>query len=121
MARIIPIKSFNDERGTLTVIQDELPFIVKRIFYIYNSDGSQRGGHRHKKTIQALVCLSGECKIFVNNSIDKEIYILNKHDLCLLLEPEDFHIMYDFINKSTLLVLASEIYNSKDYIHEDYD
>lgn len=120
MAKIIPIKSITDDRGTLSVIQDEIPFKVKRIFYIYNSNGSKRGGHRHKKTIQVLVCINGECKIFVNNGKDKKIYILNKPDLCLLLEPEDFHIMYDFTNKSTLLVLASEKYNPKDYIHEDY-
>jgi hypothetical protein len=121
MAKLISIKSYNDDRGTLSVIQDELPFKIKRIFYIYNSDGSQRGGHRHKKTIQATVCISGECKIFVNNGIDKKIYNLNKPDLCLLLEPEDFHIMYDFKNQSVLLVLASEKYDSKDYIHEDYE
>ena len=120
MAKIIPIISFNDTRGTLTVIQDELPFEVKRIFYIYNSDGSKRGGHRHKRTIQAAVCINGECKIYVNNGTNKQIFILNKPDLCLLLEPEDFHIMYDFRNTSVLLVFASEKYDTKDYIHEDY-
>lgn len=121
MAKIIPIKSIKDERGALTVIQDELPFDVKRIFYIYNADNSKRGGHRHHKTIQAAICVSGECKIYINNGKDKQVYILDNPNVCLLLEPEDFHTMYDFNDHAVLLVLASEKYDPKDYIHEEYD
>lgn len=121
MARIIPIKTINDDRGSLTVVQDELPFEVKRIFYIYNSDGSIRGGHRHHKTIQAAVCVSGECEIYINNGIKKNIYKLDKPNICLLLEPEDFHTMYDFSNNAILLVFASEKYDPNDYIHVEYE
>jgi dTDP-4-dehydrorhamnose 3,5-epimerase-like enzyme len=121
MARIIPIKTIKDDRGDLTVIQDELPFEVKRIFYIYNADGSKRGGHRHHKTIQAAICVSGECKIFINDGNEKQVFHLNKPDVCLLLEPRDFHNMFDFSNNATLLVFASEKYDPKDYIHEEYD
>jgi dTDP-4-dehydrorhamnose 3,5-epimerase-like enzyme len=121
MARIITIKTIKDNRGYLTVIQDELPFEVKRIFFIYNADGSERGGHRHYKTKQAAICVSGECKIFTNNGDLKQVFNLNKPDICLLLEPEDYHTMFDFANNATLLVFASDIYDPKDYIHEDYD
>lgn len=121
MANIIPIKTINDKRGSLTVIQDELPFIVKRTFFIYNADGSLRGGHKHIKTIQALICISGECKIYTNNSVEKNIYTLNNPDTCLLLNPEDYHTMFDFANNAILLVFASEKYDPKDYIHEDYE
>ncbi len=121
MAKIIPIKTIKDDRGDLTVVQDELPFDVKRIFYIYNADGSKRGGHRHHKTIQAAICVTGECKIFINDGNEKHIFYLNKPDVCLLLEPRDFHNMYDFAKNATLLVFASEKYDPKDYIHEDYD
>ena len=121
MAKIIPIRTIKDTRGDLTVIQDELPFEVKRIFYIYNSDGSERGGHRHLKTKQAAICVTGECKIYTNNGKEKQIFILNKPDICLLLEPEDYHTMYDFTNNATLLVFASDKYEPNDYIHKDYE
>lgn len=120
MARIISIKTIADNRGKLSVIQDELPFDVKRIFYIYNADGATRGGHRHHNTRQVAVCVSGECKIFVNNGFEKKVFNLNSPEVCLLLDPEDFHTMYDFANNAVLLVFASEKYDPADYIHEDY-
>ena len=78
MAKIIPIRTIKDTRGDLTVIQDELPFEVKRIFYIYNSDRSERGGHRHLKTKQAAICVTGECKIYTNNGKEKQIFTRRK-------------------------------------------
>ena len=121
MAKIIPIKTIRDERGALTVLQDELPFEIKRTFYIYNADGSLRGGHRHLKTIQAAICITGECKIFINDGIEKKVFNLDKPDLCLLLEPKDYHTMYDFNNNAILLVFASEKYDPQDYIQNDYE
>jgi dTDP-4-dehydrorhamnose 3,5-epimerase-like enzyme len=120
MARILCLNSKVDERGTLTVLQDEIPFDIKRVFYIYNSDGSIRGGHRHHRTIQAAVCINGECKIFINNGKESQIYNLNKPDICLILEPEDFHEMIEFNNNAILLVLASENYDPNDYIFNNY-
>ena len=54
MAYLIDLKSFTDKRGNLTVIEKTLPFEIKRIFYIYGVDDSDRGGHRHKKPSRQL-------------------------------------------------------------------
>ena len=67
MAKLLSLKTLTDKRGNLTVIEKEIPFNIKRIFYIYGVDGSRRGGHRHHKTIQAAVCIQGSCKIFNND------------------------------------------------------
>jgi hypothetical protein len=57
MAELTDLKTFTDKRGNLTVIERIIPFDVKRIFYIYGVDESVRGGHRHKTTVQAAICL----------------------------------------------------------------
>lgn len=121
MAEIINLKSFNDRRGCLTVIENEVPFDVKRVFYIYNVDDSIRGGHRHHKTIQAAVCIKGTCKIFNNDGIKEKIFELNSPEYCLILKPEDWHQMYEFSNDAVLLVLASEKFDPLDYIYERYE
>jgi len=66
MAHIIELPTFGDDRGNLTVVEKVLPFEIKRFYYIYDVS-SQRGGHRHKKTIQALISLGGSCEIYVND------------------------------------------------------
>jgi len=119
MAYLIAIPEFSDNRGCLCVVENVLPFEVKRIYYISEVKG-KRGGHRHKKTIQALICLSGSCEIFVNNGNDAITFKLDKNNKCLIVGPDDWHTMDDFSKSATLLVLASELYDSADYIDEPY-
>lgn len=121
MAHIVDLNTYTDKRGNLTVIENVLPFQIKRVFYIYGVDNSVRGGHRHHDTIQAAVCIQGECKIYNNNSEIKEVFHLNKPSKCLILEPKDWHNMYDFSKDAILMVFASENYNEKDYIFDEYD
>lgn len=120
MAYIVDLKTFTDKRGNLTVIENVLPFPIKRVFYIYGVDDSVRGGHRHHKTVQAAICIKGECKIFNNNGVMKETYHLDQPSKCLMLEPRDWHQMYDFSEDAILMVLASENFDEKDYIYEKY-
>ena len=120
LAHIIDLKTFTDKRGNLTVIEKVIPFDIKRVFYIYGVDDSKRGGHRHHKTIQAAICLSGSCKISNDNGVDTNEFLLDSPDKCLLLYPEDFHWMHNFTNDAMLLVLASELFDPKDYIYEPY-
>lgn len=120
MAYLINLKTFTDKRGNLTVIEKVIPFDIKRIFYIYGVDDSVRGGHRHKKTIQAAICLKGSCFIVNNDNSKKEEFILDSPDKCLVLEPKDWHQMKNFTPDAILMVLASEQFDEKDYIYEKY-
>ncbi len=121
MAKLIDLKTFTDKRGNLTVIEKTIPFAIKRIFYIYGVDDSIRGGHRHKTTIQAAICLQGSCVIYTDNNFEKEEYILNNPSKCLILNPEDWHKMYNFTKDAILMVLTSEYFDQNDYIYEKYD
>lgn len=120
MANLISLKTFTDSRGNLTVIEKVVPFEIRRIFYIYGVDDSVRGGHRHKLTTQAAICIKGSCKIANNNGNKQEEFTLDTPDKCLILHPEDWHQMYDFTSDAILMVLASEYFNAEDYIHEAY-
>ena len=120
MAYLIDLKSFTDNRGNLTVIEKTVPFDIKRIFYIYGVDGSSRGGHRHKKTMQAAICIQGSCNINNNNGIVGATFLLNKPDKCLIIEPDDWHTMTQFTPDAILMILASEYFDENDYIFEPY-
>ena len=120
MPDLIKLVTFDEKRGCLTVIEDVLPFDIKRIFYIYNVDDSVRGRHRHHKTIQAVICLEGSCIIRNNNNKIQEEFVLDSPEKCLIIYPEDFHEMYNFTPKAILMVLASEKFDPDDYIFEPY-
>lgn len=119
MAHLINLPTYSDERGTLTVMEKLLPFEIKRFYCIYNVT-SRRGGHRHRKTIQALVCLGGSCEVYVNDGLKEETVLLDSPSKCLILQPEDWHTMDNFSHGSTLLVFSSEYYDKDDYIYEEY-
>ncbi|PSL44175.1 dTDP-4-dehydrorhamnose 3,5-epimerase-like enzyme [Chitinophaga niastensis] len=121
MANLISIQTFKDTRGTLTVLDHVVPFEIKRVFYIYSVDNTDRGGHRHHETRQAAICIKGSCKITNNNSKVTEVFDLDSPEKCLLLMPEDWHVMHDFSTDAILLVLASTEFDPKDYIYEPYD
>ncbi len=120
MANIIDLPSYTDDRGSLNVIEKVIPFDIKRIYWMYNITKS-RGGHRHKQTRQALICLKGQCDVYINNGKTKHNFLLNESDKCLLVEPEDWHTLNHFSLDAILLVLASHHFDKNDYIHEDYD
>ena len=119
MAYTINLPTFGDDRGNLTVVEEQLPFEIKRFYYIYDVT-NQRGGHRHKKTIQALICLGGSCEVYVDNGESKETILLDSPSKCLILDPKDWHTMDRFTLGSTLLVFSSEFYDKDDYINEGY-
>lgn len=120
MAYLVDLRTFTDKRGNLTVIEKEIPFQIKRIFYIYGVDSSSRGGHRHKTTRQALICIKGGCTVHNNDGEKKEVFVLDSPSKCLILEPEDWHIMDNFTPDCILQVFASELFDPNDYIYEDY-
>ncbi len=116
---ILNLPTFEDERGFLTVVEDFLPFSIARIYWIYGVEGKTRGGHRHKKTRQGLVSISGEVKLNINNGYEDFSLTLNNPSTCIIIEPEDWHTMT--LNKdSILIVFASHKYNKDDYIYTPY-
>ncbi len=119
MAYWIDLTTVSDNRGVLTVIDKVLPFDIKRVYYIYNVN-SPRGGHRHIRTIQALICIKGHCEVFAHDGSTKQTFFLNNPSKCLLIEPKDWHTMDSFSEDAVLLVISSDHYDRKDYIDAPY-
>ena len=120
MASEIDLPTHCDSRGKLTVIDKILPFPIARVYYIYDCGGTARGGHRHKKTRQALVCVKGSCTVDWTNGAESGSARLASPGRLLIVEPEDWHLMRDFSEDAILLVLASESYDPDDYLFERY-
>jgi dTDP-4-dehydrorhamnose 3,5-epimerase-like enzyme len=122
VAKLIKLKSYKDERGMLTMVQDELPFEVKRTYYIQlvPSEKIVRGGHRHKSATQGLICIAGSCEIYSYDGKKEEIFRLDSPSKCLIVEPADWHTMQKFSSDAILLVFASTKYDVNDYIDQPY-
>ncbi|MFM9911463.1 MAG: sugar 3,4-ketoisomerase [Chitinophagaceae bacterium] len=123
MATLVTLPKFSDERGSLVVldnISELLPFEVKRIFYILADDNAIRGGHRHKLTKQAAICIKGQCSIFNDNNEVEQEFILDSPEKCLILETFDWHLMHSFSKDAILLILASSSFDAGDYIYDAY-
>ncbi len=121
--KILEFKDLGDERGKLVVVEgmDDIPFEIKRVFYIYGSDPEVvRGQHANRKTEFVLINVSGTSKVRVDNGVETEIIELNRPRMGLFLPVNLWKDMYDFSEDSVLLVLASEHYDSSEYIR-DYD
>ena len=116
--------ALGDERGKLVVIEGEgmdIPFDIKRVFYIYGSDSTVvRGQHANRETEFLLVNVSGNSKVRVDNGEESAVIELNRPRMGLYLSSMLWKDMYDFSDDSVLLVLASGHYNEEEYIR-DYD
>ncbi len=112
-----------DTRGQLVALEEkkEIPFDIKRVYYIYDTlEGVRRGFHAHKTLKQLLICVHGSCKVLLDDGKEKEIVVLDKPYEGIFIQSNMWREMYDFSKDAVLLVLASEIYDEADYIR-DYD
>ena len=121
---MIEFQQRGDARGTLVVIegQEDVPFDVKRIFYIFGSDKEViRGQHANRRSQFALINVTGSSKVRVRDGKGNEaIFILNRPHTGVYLPEMVWKDMYDFSADSVLLCLASEHYDADEYIR-DYD
>ena len=117
---IIDLPTFVGPRGSLTVLDGTLPFEIKRTYWIYGADGQVRGGHRHTKTRQALIAITGTISMYMNDGRVSETVVLDTPSRCLLVEPKDWHTM-SFGPGAVLMVISSEPYDRADYIDEMYE
>ena len=121
--KILEFDDLGDERGNLVVVEGEqdIPFEIKRVFYIYGSDSEVvRGQHANRNSEFVLINVSGTSKVRVDNGFEEEIIELNRPRMGLYLPTMLWKDMYDFSEDSVLLVLTNTHYDGKEYIR-DYD
>jgi dTDP-4-dehydrorhamnose 3,5-epimerase-like enzyme len=117
---VLTLSSFQDEVGALVPINlaSQVPFNVKRIFYVYNvpTASSIRGEHAHYKTKQLLICLNGSVKVTCKDGKNQRVFHLQNPSQALYI-PEMIWDEQEYTTKdSVLLVFSSTRYNRDDYI-----
>lgn len=121
ICKIFHFKDLGDERGNLVVIEGgiDIPFELKRVFYIYGSDCSVvRGQHANRRTKFILINVSGKSKVRITNGKEEYIVVLDKPRMGVYIPPMIWKDMYDFSKDSILLVLCSEHYDADEYIRD---
>jgi len=122
--RTLKFVEHGDERGSLVAVESikDIPFDIKRVYYIYGNSGDiRRGFHAHKQLQQVLICVSGSCKILMDDGKEKQDVLLESPGVGLVVDKEIWHEMYDFSKDCILLALASDVYNESDYIRNYND
>jgi len=117
--QLIRFKRHTDEYGSLTPVEAgvDIPFDIKRIYYIYDVPPDvMRGFHSHKNLHQVLIPLNGAVSIRLKTPFEETDVHLDKPYEGLYIGPNIWREMYGFTPGSTLLVLASEYYDEADYI-----
>lgn len=120
--QIIDIRKYSDTRGYLSVIEGgvDIPFEIKRIYYLYMVPEAARGAHAHKQLQQLMVATSGSVHVTMDDGREKKTFVLDKPWKGLLVPAGLWRDLDDFSGGTVVMVLASEKYLAEDYIR-DYD
>ncbi len=118
---VLELSKIHNRSGNITIVQNgsDLPFDVRRIYYLYDvPSGSERGGHAHKELYQLIVAASGSFDVILDDSRSKKIVQLNRPDFGLLVIPGIWREIVNFSSGAICLVLASAKYQETDYIRD---
>lgn len=120
---IIKLTKIHDRAGNITVVEEnvDLPFPVKRVYYLYDvPSGADRGGHAHKELHHFMVAASGAFDVIVDDGRNKKIVELNRPDYGLYIPPGIWVELINFSAGAISLNLVSDYFSEEDYIRE-YD
>ena len=120
-AEIVQFSIHSDDRGCLIALEGgrDIPFEVRRVYYIYGTRSDMpRGFHAHKHLKQMLIAVSGSVTVSCDVGATKERFLLDSPSRGLLLEGLIWREMHDFSPDCVLMVFASEHYREEDYIRD---
>lgn len=118
---ILKLSKIHNRAGNITIVEgnNNVPFEVKRIYYLYDiPSGEVRGGHAHKALYQLIIATSGSFDVHLDDGLNKKIVRLNRPDYGLLIVPGIWRELFEFSSGSVCLVLASTKYDETDYIRD---
>ncbi len=121
----IRLPQFTDERtGVITVAEQwlSLGFEIKRLYFITDVDQETvRGGHAHRNLRQAIFCPTGSVRIDLDDGAHQASLNLDSPSVGILLGPAVWHSLADFAPGTSVVVLASELYDEREYIRSYQD
>ena len=122
--RIIDLPTIRNRSGNITPVNNhiEIPFAIRRLFYIYDIPGGEdRGAHAHKECHQFIIAASGSFEIELNDGVSKQVIMLNRPYKGLHIPPGIWAAEKGFSSGAVCLVLASQKYDENDYIRNFQD
>ena len=114
-------KHHSERKGNISVVENgkDVPFDVKRTYYLYDVPGGEsRGGHAHKELKQLIIAASGSFTVTLDDGHVKRTFTLNRPYQGLYVVPGIWRTLDDFSSGAVCLVLASEKYDASDYIRD---
>lgn len=118
---LVDIPTFTDRRGSITAIDKELPFEVKRIFWLYHiSEGAERGAHALLEGMEILVAVHGSFEVDLDDGINVCTVLLDNPSKGVIIKPGIWFKTRSYKGEGVSLILADEVYNRDRYIY-DYD
>ena len=121
--KIIDLPKMEDPRGNLTFIEEDnqIPFKIERVYWIYDVPGGQiRGGHAFKVQQEIVIALSGSFDVVIDSGSEKRIYSLNRSYYGLFIPAGLWRQMKNFSTNSLAMVITSTTFSEIDYVR-NYD
>lgn len=121
---IVKLPKVHNRAGNITALENNknLPFEVKRIYYLYDIPGGEdRGGHAHKELQQYIIAVSGAFDILIDDGTNKKVIHLDRPDIGLHIVSGIWRELVNFSSGAVCLVLASHKYNEHDYLRDYND
>jgi hypothetical protein len=118
---VIDMSKVHTNVGNITVVENgnNIPFEVKRVYYLYDvPGGEERGGHAHYELEQYIIAASGAFDVVLDDGINKRRFSLNRPNLALHIVPGLWRELDNFSSGSISMVLASHVFDEKDYIRD---
>jgi len=118
---VLPLNKIHNRAGNITIVEGNknVPFAVRRIYYLYDIPGGEaRGGHAHKELQQLIVAASGSFTVLLDDGQNKKAVNLNRPDYGLMIIPGIWRELMEFSSGAICLVLASHNYEAGDYIRD---
>ncbi len=124
-AHLISLPVWGDKRGKLVALEGlkEVPFEIKRVYYMFDTlPDESRGFHAHKNLEQIIIAMDGACRFVVDDGKNRQDFVLNRPDVALYIGKNLWREIHDFSYGCKVVVLASDIYDEKEYIrrYEDF-
>lgn len=121
--KLIELPKIENRLGNITPVENrtEIPFNIKRIFYLYDIPGGKdRGAHAHKDCHQFLIAAAGSFEVHLDDGDQQKIELLNQPYKGLHIPPGVWASECNFSSGAICLVLASHTFDESDYIR-DYE
>jgi hypothetical protein len=121
LCKFIDLPKISDPRGSLTFVEggNQIPFDIKRVYYLYDvPGGAERGGHAHKDLHQLIIAMSGSFDVVLDDGKKKKRIHLNRSYIGLYMCPMIWRTLDNFSSGSVCMVLASNKYDEADYYRE---